>query len=157
MDLVELAALWVHTLAMVILLGYYGILGRIVVPALRASLDGPMVVTSLVAVERRARPLLLLSIGLFVLTGGYLLFVDEQYAGIGNFGSTWAALMVVKHLLVGAIVVLGVAFDRLVQWAAEAVSDDDRRVTLGWLGLAAEGITGLGAIVILLTGAAQLS
>ena len=156
MDLAHVLAVWLHTLALVIVLGYYGILGRVVLPALERSIDRPAQASALMAIERRALPLLVLSIALFTATGVYLLVIDPDYAGLGNvFASTWTTLMFVKHVLIVGLVVLGVAVDRLVRRVGAATSDDVRDAALHRLTLSAEAATGLGALVILLTAAAQ--
>ena len=88
---------WLHTVALVIAWGYYGILGRIAIPALARSLDSTDQARALADIERRAVPLVLLSVVLFTITGRYLLVVDPAYAGLGNvFGSTWTVLMLAK-------------------------------------------------------------
>lgn len=157
MDLAHVLAVWLHTLALVIVLGYYGILGRVVLPALERSLERPTQVSTLMAIERRALPFLVLSIVLFVATGAYLLVIDPAYAGLGNvFASTWTTLMLVKHLLVVVVVVLGVAVDRSVRRANEAPNDEARKAALHRLALSAEGATGVGALTILLTATAQV-
>ena len=156
MDVAHVLAIWLHTLALVIVLGYYGILGRVVLPAFERSLDRSAQGSALMAIERRAIPLLVLSIALFTATGVYLLVIDPDYAGLGNvLASTWTTLMLVKHVLVVGLVVLGVAVDRLVRRVGTATSDDIRDASLHRLALSAEAATGLGALAILLTAAAQ--
>lgn len=157
MDLTRVGAVALHTLAMMIVLGYYGVLGRIVLPALRRTLEPRQLATSLVAVERRARPLLVISIALFAITGIYLMIVDEQYAGLGNIGgSTWAALVLGKHVVVAALVAVGLAVDRLVDGLAD--SDDGLPAgSVRLVGLAAESATLLGVVVIVMTAAAQFA
>jgi uncharacterized membrane protein len=156
MDLGQVFAVWLHTLAFVIAWGYYGILGRMVLPGLERSLDPLARAAALVAIERRALPLVGLSLVLFVVTGSYLLVVDVHYAGLGDFfASTWTTLMLVKHLLVIGLVVLGVYVDRLIRRIGEATSDGARESALGRLKLSAEGATGLGALIVLATVAAQ--
>jgi uncharacterized membrane protein len=75
MDLAQVLAVWVHTLAFVIAWGYYGILGRMVLPGLERSLERPAQAAALVAIERRALPLVVLSLVFFAVTGTYLLVV----------------------------------------------------------------------------------
>lgn len=158
MDIPQVLAIWLHTLALVIVLGYYGILGRVVLPALRRSLDGPAQRATLVAIERRALPLVLLAVALFIVTGAYLLLVDPQYAGLGNvLASTWTKLMLAKHVLVVVLVVLGVIVDRLIRGLAEAPTDAAGELDLRLVQLGAEAATGLGALIVLLTAVAQLS
>ena len=157
MDVGVTVAVWLHALSTVIVLGYYGILGRIVLPALERSLSGPRLGQAIVAIERRAVPVLGISVVAFTVTGVYLLLVDPSFDGLGRFGSTWASLMLVKHLLVGLMVVGGVG----VHWLAGRVADPDlddehQRASLGHLRLAAEAMTGVGAVILLLTAAAQV-
>ena len=158
MDVAQVFAVWLHTLAFVIAWGYYGILGRVLLPSLGRSLDTATEVGALAAVERRALPLVLLSTVLFVVTGSYLLVVDPRYEGLGNvFANSWTVLMLVKHLVVIGLVGLAVAVDVLVRRAADAADDTGRQAALRRVRLAAEGATGLGALIVLLTVVAQLS
>jgi uncharacterized membrane protein len=156
MDPPHVLAVWLHTLAFVIAWGYYGVLGRMVLPGLERSLEPPAQAAALIAIERRALPLIALSIVLFTATGAYLLVVDSHYAGLGNvFASTWTTLMLVKHVLVVGLVVVGAYLDLLIRRAGEATSDDVRESALRRVGLGAEGATALGALIVLLTVAAQ--
>jgi uncharacterized membrane protein len=158
MDIGVTVAVWIHALSTVVVLGYYGILGRVVLPALRRALDGPALGRAVGAVERQALPILLLSVGLFVASGAYLLVIDEDFAGIGNYtDSTWTTLMLVKHVFVGIMVVGGIGFHVLAGEVADPDLDDaGRQRWLGYLRLTAEAMTGLGAIILLLTAAAQV-
>ena len=153
MDWGLVLALWLHTVAFVIAWGYYGILARMVLPALDTR-DGPARVALVASIERRALPLLAVAIVAFLLTGGYLMVTDPEYAGLGNIrASTWATLMLVKHLAVAAMIVAGVVVDLLIRDLAAADPDDDR--ALRRVRRSAEVATGLGALIALLTAAAQ--
>lgn len=158
MDVAGTVAVWVHTLSTVVVLGYYGILGRVILPALRKSLDGPALGRAVVAVERQAVPLVVLSVVLFTISGAYLLLVDDQFVGIGRyFESSWSTLMLIKHLLVAVMVAGGVGVHVLAGEVGDPDLDDaSRRRWLGYLRLAAEAMTGLGALILLLTAAAQV-
>lgn len=156
MDIPQLLAIAVHTLAFVIAWGYYGILGRIVLPALERSLEGPALGTSIGAIERRALPLVVLSAVLFTISGSYLLVTDSHYAGLGNlFASGWTSLILLKHVLVIVLVALAVAVDVYARRVASAIDDAPRTAALRRLSLAAEATTGVGALVVLLTAAAE--
>jgi uncharacterized membrane protein len=158
MDVPQVLAVWLHTLAFVIAWGYYGILGRMVLPALEQSLERLAQAAALVAIERRALPLVVLSLVLFAASGTYLLVIDPQYAGLGDFfASTLATLMLVKHVLVVGLVALGVYVDRLIRRVGDATNENARESALRRLALSAEGATGLGALIVLLTAAAQAS
>ena len=154
----QAGAIAIHTLALILAVGYYGILGRVILPALRGSLAGPVLGSTLATVERRARPLLLLSVGLFVATGAYLLLADDQSEGVGNFfATTWTTLMLAKHGLIVLGIVLAGVVDLLVSEVAFAETDIERDRLLGRLGLVAEATTGVGALVVVLTAMAQVS
>jgi uncharacterized membrane protein len=156
MDWVHVLALWLHTLAFVIAWGYYGVLARTVIPTLERSLDRPAQATVLAGVERRALPLIGLAIVLFLVTGVYLLFSDPQYAGLGNVrASAWTTLMLIKHLLVVVMIGLGVGMDVLVRWLAEDPGEDDR--PLRRVRRTAEAATAVGALIALVTAAAQVA
>ncbi len=158
MDIPLLLAVAVHTLAFVIAWGYYGILGRIVLPALERSLEGPALAASVGSIERRALPLVVLSALLFTITGTYLLVASPQYAGLGNlFASSWTTLLLLKHVLIVLLVALGVGVDVYARRLEGAGDEAERAAALRRLSLAAEATTGLGALVVLLTAAAQAS
>jgi uncharacterized membrane protein len=156
MDVGQVLAVWLHTVAFVIAWGYYGILGRMVLPGLERSLDRPSQAAALLAIERRALPLVGLSLVLFTVTGSYLLIVDPKYAGLGDFfASTWTTMMLVKHVLVAGLVVVAIYIDRLIRQLGDTTDDPGRDSVLRRLRLSAEGATGLGALIVLLTVAAQ--
>jgi len=156
MDLPHVLAVWLHTLAFVIAWGYYGILGRMVLPALERSLDSPARVAALVAIERRALPLIALSLVLFTATGAYLLVADPGYQGLGNvFASTWTTLMLAKHVLVVGLIAVAAYVDVCIRRLGEATNERDRGSALRRLTWSSEGATGLGALIVLLTVAAQ--
>jgi uncharacterized membrane protein len=157
MDLTQVGAVWLHTVAFVIAWGYYGILARMILPGLAGTLDLEGRTKTLAAIERKALPFVLLAVVLFFLTGTYLLVTAPQYTGLGDISTTWSALILVKHMLVGGLVGLGFLIDYLIRGAAEAQADEDRAKDLRWIGLAADGATGLGALIALATVAAQLS
>ena len=158
MDIPQVLAISLHTVALVIAWGYYGILGRIALPALERSLDHQALASTLLAMERRAVPLVGLSALLFTLTGSYLLVIDPHYAGLGNvFASSWTLLMLVKHGMVIAFIALAVAVDLLVRRVARTTDAGQRQRDLRWLRYGAEGATGLGALIVLLTAAAQVA
>lgn len=157
MDWLPVGAVWLHTVAFVIAWGFYGVLARMIVPGLAKSLDLAAQTRALAQIERRALPFVLFSIVLFAITGTYLLVTNPAYHGLGNFSTTWALLMLVKHGLVIVLVGLGVLIDYLIRGAADAQEDNDRASDLRWIRLAADGATGLGALIALTTAAAQFA
>lgn len=157
MDVGLVLANWIHTVAFVIAWGDYGILGRIVIPGLR-DFDSSAATRTLDAIERRALPLILTAVVAFVVTGSYLLAVDDQYQGLGNLAaSTWTVMLTIKHVLIVPLVALGVVIDYLIHRAGDPVEDRARRRRIFEVRIAAEAATALGAVIVLLTAIAQAS
>jgi uncharacterized membrane protein len=78
--------------------------------------------------------------------------------GLGNFfANSWTTLMLVKHVVVIGLVAFGVVVDRYARRLQAATDEAARASALRGLRLIAEGVTGLGAVIVLLTAAAQLS
>jgi uncharacterized membrane protein len=145
MGLLHVLAVWFHTLGFLIVMGYYGVLGRILIPAIVQSVEGRGQAAALITTEKKVLPLLL-SVALFVVTGAYLLVIDSRYEGLGNFfSSTWTTLMLVKHVVVVVMIVAGVAVDLLIGRLDQAASDSARRSAIFRVELAAEGATGRGS------------
>jgi uncharacterized membrane protein len=158
-DVVQAAAVWLHSLATVVLLGYYAILALIVVPVLRTVVNGPAIGRVIPAIERRALPLIIAAIAVFLVTGLYLVLTDERFLGFGrSFDSGWSTLIVIKHVVVVGLVGVGVYLDLLVMPAiAGPVDEPARTAAVGRLARGATAMVMLGAIVLLLTAGAQAS
>lgn len=157
MDLMQVGAVWLHTVAFVIAWGYYGILARMILPGLGETLDLHGQTRTLAAIERRALPFVLLAVVIFVATGTYMLVINPAYRGLGSFTTTWATLMLIKHLLVIGLVGLGVLIDYLIRGLGEGQIDSGNITDLRLIRLAADTATGLGALIALLTVAAQFA
>jgi hypothetical protein len=156
-DVVQAVVTWLHSLATVGLLGYYAVLGLVLVPVLRRTVDVPTLGRVIPAIERRALPLVLVAIGLFLVTGTYLLVTDARFLGLGHtFANRWSTLIVVKHLVVVVLVLIGVYIDLLVvPDIATPVDEASQAAAVRRLGRSAAAIATLGAVVLLLTAAAQ--
>ena len=157
MDVVLAAAVWLHSLATVVLLGYYAILALVVVPVLRSAVNGPAIGRVIPAIERRALPLVIAATVIFLVTGLYLMLGDGRFSGFGHFfGSTWSTLIVIKHVVVVALVGVGVYLDLLVMPAiAGPVDEAARAAAVARLARSATALVVLGAIVLLMTAGAQ--
>jgi uncharacterized membrane protein len=152
MDIATVIAVWLHTVAFVIAWGYYGILDRFVLPAVERSLDGEGQGPFLVALERRALPIVLLAVVLFTVTGSYMLVSDPRYTGLGDItSSTWTALLFLKHVVVVVFIVVGVIVDRLIRSLPSATDASARARTMRRLGVSTLVATALGALIALLT------
>jgi len=155
LDPVQVGAHWLHLVATVTLLGYFAILALLVLPVLHRLRSEREFVETVAALERRALPLVIVSLGAFLVTGVYLMGDDSRYGGVGAIDSTWAGVLLVKHLVVLVMVGLGLAFDALVVRAATVPEGVELAGQVRGITRAAQGMTILGAIVLLLTAVAQ--
>ena len=157
MDPLAVATIWLHLLATVTLLGYSASLAVVFVPVLRRTLPTAQLTDTLAAVERRALPIVIGSLAIFLATGIYLMGVDPRYAGAGTIGSTWTTVLLVKHLAVIAMVGVGLILDALIVRAAAAADEAARALALGRLTFGLGGMAVLGSFVLLATAVAQTS
>jgi uncharacterized membrane protein len=156
MDLAQVGASWLHLLATVALIGYYAILGLLVLPAIRGLVPAAALGQSIAAIERRATPIIIGSLAIFLATGIFLMTTDSRYGGVGNLaGSTWATLFLVKHVLVLAMAGVGVYIDALVVRRFGAVEAPGDPAAVRLFVLSCGVMTLLGAVVLFLTAAAQ--
>lgn len=154
MNALAVGATWIHTLAIVVLLGYYATLSLVVLPWLSSG-GSPEPGRTIAAIERRALPWILASIGAFTVTGLVLM------AAHTGSDPNWAPLIIAKHVLVVAMVALGVVVDRVLVarvegtwWTPPVVPSTEVR-DLRPIAQASAVISVLGAVVLLLTAAAQ--
>jgi len=157
MDFANVSATWLHLVATVAMLGYYAILGLIVLPVIRRTVAPRELGESIAAVERRATPVIVGSLIVFLATGVYLMVTSSRYGGVGDLGSPWATIFLIKHLVVGAMVALGVYIDALVVRGFADPGSPGQPAAVRRLELAAVLVTILGAVVLLLTAAGQLN
>ena len=92
---------WLHALATVVFIGHFVLLAGIYLPVL--SKNGTM----LSEISKRSRPWMYASLLVFTVTGTYLMMIDSGYLGFMNFGNFWGIVMLVKHILIAAMIVLG--------------------------------------------------
>ncbi len=103
MDIILIAASWLHLLATVTLIGLYLVMAFAVTPA---AIAAPAHAGLVLEAYRRAKAPALIGWLLFIVSGVTLTLIDPQYAGLGRFDSPWAILMLVKHLLVLVMILL---------------------------------------------------
>jgi len=98
---------WLHALATVVFIGHYLLLALIYLPAMRTGtleVTGPI----LSEISKRSRRWLYASLLIFIVTGIYLMLVDPNYLGVGNFRNFWSVMMLIKHILI--LVMIGAGF-----------------------------------------------
>ncbi len=146
---------WLHSLATAIFIGHFLLLSVLYLPALQGipqELRGCV----LTAVSRRSRFWMYGSLVVFALTGFYLMLADPSYQGIGNFGSPWAILMLVKHILIFVMIGLGFWYNAVQHIGPLASSNTGASRAFAQFRRYANLMAVSGAAVLLLTAVAQL-
>lgn len=100
---------WLHAIATVVFIGHFVLLAGIYLPAL--SKNG----TALSEISKRSRPWMYASLLIFAITGTHLMMIDSGYLGFMDFGNFWGIVMLVKHILVFAMIVLGFWFNAILR------------------------------------------
>ena len=157
MDLVQVGARWLHLVATVAMIGYYAVLGVLVLPALRQAGSARALGETIAAMERRALPIIVGSLVAFLATGVYLMGADTRYSGVGEITDSWSTLLLVKHVVVAVMVALGVYIDAIIVRRLAPPDAADQDAAARWLMVVAAVMTGLGLLVLYLTAAAQAS
>jgi len=139
-------SLCLHTLATILLIGHYLLLALVYLPALKRSVDSKALPAILASVAGGARPYLFGSLLIFVVTGIYLMLVNDSYHGVGHFENAWSVLMLTKHLLIFVMVGLGLRLNNSLNAGGKL---PDRFNSL------LNAISASGLLVLLLTAFAQ--
>jgi len=146
---------WLHSLATVVFIGHYLLLGLIYLPALsRAGAvdnSGPI----LSALSKRSRSWLYASLLVFAVTGIYITFVDPNYRGIGNFSNPWALLMLVKHILIVGMIAAGFWFNAILRVGPLMSSNNPGQALVRFRNYV-NGMAVMGVLVLLLTALSQV-
>ena len=144
-------SVWLHALGTVVLVGHYLLLSVIYLPAL--AKDGRSFLSD---ISKRSRPWMYASLLVFMVTGIYLMFADPNYLGVGDFGNLWGVLMLVKHLLIVAMIVLGFIFNAILRVGPLMASNNRAETGLRRFRLYSNLMAISGVLVLLLTALAQV-
>jgi uncharacterized membrane protein len=106
-------SIWLHALATIVMIGHYMFTRLIYLPVFERQLQANALRELLEQLSARLRPFFGGSLLIFLVTGTYLMLINEQYLGLGHFFSNrWSALMVLKHGLVLVFLALAVFSER---------------------------------------------
>jgi len=144
-------SVWLHALGTVFLIGHYLLLSLIYLPVL-TQYNGSM----LSEISKRSRPWLYASLLIFMVTGIYLMLIDPNYLGVGNFGNVWGVLMLVKHILVVGMIALGFWFNAILRVGPMMGSNNSAELGMRRFRLYSNLMTICGVLVLLLTALAQI-
>lgn len=143
---------WLHILATIVWLGYYLFTSLIYLPVFERQMQANALRDLLEQVSARLRPFFGGALLIFLVTGTHLMLINEKYLGLGNFfGNLWSVLIVVKHILVLAFLVLAVFSER----AYLSQISDQKPQALSQFRWAVNINTVIGLVILLLTSIAQ--
>jgi uncharacterized membrane protein len=144
---------WLHVMATVVFVGYYLFTGLIYLPVFERCLQANALRDILEQVSARLRPFFGGSLLIFLITGTYLMLINRNYLGLGNFfANPWSVLIIIKHVLILAFLVVAVFSER----AYLGQISDQKPQALKNFRFALNINTILGVIIILLTSFAQV-
>jgi len=143
---------WLHALATIVFIGYYLFTGMIYLPVLERQMQANALRGLLEQISARLRPFFGGSLLIFLVTGTYLMLINKNYLGLGNFfGNPWSILIVIKHVLVLAFLALAVISER----AFLGKISDQKPQALNRFRLAVNINTIVGVVILMLTSIAQ--
>lgn len=143
---------WLHVLATIVWLGYYLFTSLIYLPVLERQMRADALRDLLEQVSARLRPFFGGALLIFLVTGTHLMLINQNYLGLGNFfGNLWSVLIVVKHVLVLAFLILAVFSER----AYLSQVSDQKPQALKQFRWALNINAVLGLVILLLTSIAQ--
>ena len=145
---------WLHAIATVVFIGHFLLLSGIYLPAFRkqaAEVAGPI----LSDISKRSRPWMYASLLIFMVTGIYLMIVDSNYRGVGDFGNLWAVLMLVKHILILAMIGMGGFYNAILRVGPMMSSNHGAEAAITRFSLYSRWMAICGVLVLLLTAFAQ--
>ena len=145
-------SIWLHTLATVVFVGHYLFMSLVYLPIFERQAQGNALRRILEEVSGRLRPYFGLALLIFIVTGTYLMMINEDYLGLGDFfGNAWSILIVVKHVIVLAFLGIAIYSERVI---LGKISDAQPQA-LKQFRLSLGVNTALGILILLLTTAAQ--
>jgi uncharacterized membrane protein len=144
-------SIWLHALGTVILIGHYLLLSVIYLPVLENN-GGSF----LSEISKRSRPWMYISLVIFMVTGIYLMFVNPDYLGVGNFGNLWSLMMLVKHLLIVGMIGLGFWYNALLRVGPMMASSNNAELGIRRFRLYSNLMAIAGIWVLLFTAIAQM-
>ena len=141
---------WLHALATVVFVGHYLLLSGIYLPILEKNSG-----TILSEISKRSRSWLYVSLGIFLLTGTYLMLIDPGYLGFMKFSNFWGIVMVLKHILVLGMIALGFWFNAILRVGPMMGSNNSAELGIRRFRSYSNLMAILGVLVLLLTALAQ--
>ncbi len=145
---------WLHAIATVIFIGHPLLLSLVYLPAFgtqTSEIAGPI----LSQISKRSRWWMYASLLTFLVTGIYLMIVDPNYLGVGNFGNLWGVAMLVKHILIVTMIGAGFVFNAILRVGPMMSSNHGAEQAIARFASYSRLMSICGVLVLLLTAFAQ--
>jgi len=147
---------WLHALATVVFIGHYLLLSMIYLPVFEKAEPGSGIDPVLSAISKRSRGWMYTSLGIFIVTGIYLMLVDPSYLGVGNFSNHWAILMLLKHILLLVMIGMGFWFNAIQRVGPLMSSNTGAQQAFARFKWYSNAMAICGVLVLMLTAFAQV-
>lgn len=145
---------WLHVLATTLMIGYFLFMCLIYLPIFERQMEPNALRDLLEQVSARVRQFFGGALLIFIVTGTHLMLINESYQGLGNFfGNSWSVLIVIKHVLVLALLLVAIYSERAFM---RHISVDEPEA-LARFRLTLNVNLLLGVLILLLTSIAQVS
>ncbi len=113
-------SLFFHISATVVWIGGLVITVLLVWPEVnRALAESPNLYRLLLRLRKRFQPLSNISLAVLVVTGLFQMTADPNYNGAFNFDNTWSKIILLKHIIIGAMAVSGLILQNVISPALE--------------------------------------
>lgn len=143
---------WLHTLATIVIIGYFIFTSLIYLPVLERQLGANALREMLGKISLRLKPFFGGSLLIFLVTGTHLMLINDDYLGLGSFfGNPWSILIAIKHLVIVLFLALAISSER----ACLSKISDEKPKALKRFKLAMNAATILGLAILFLTALAQ--
>lgn len=145
---------WLHAIATVVFIGHPLLLATIYLPAFaqaKADVAGPI----LSGVSKRSRSWMYASLIIFMITGIYLMIVDPNYLGVGQFSNAWSVAMLIKHILILAMIGLGFFYNAILRVGPMMSSNNNAEAAIARFTSYSRWMAIMGVLILLLTAFSQ--
>ena len=143
-----------HTLATILFVGYFALMGTLIIPIL--SVKGAIGMQALSELSKRSRWWLYGALAVFAITGVYLTLSDANYSGFGEFDSTWSILMLAKHIIILVMLAIGFWFNAIKRVGPAMLSTSNAAAGLKRFTLYCNLMNICGLLVVALTAIGQM-
>lgn len=107
---------WLHLIATIVWVGGLALMALVVWPGARAVLGpGPELGELIRRLQNRFNPLAWLSLAVLIVTGLTQMSANKNYDGLLRITNPWTVAILAKHLVVGAMIVIGLYMQMALQ------------------------------------------